>query len=75
MVYQEGNEEPAFDPYKSIQTVKHSTFLGEMDRLYVIRKCVTVQEGMMNATKAAERHREGGLQRRNANPIKALNDI
>ena len=75
MVYQEGNEESAFNPRKSMQTVKHSTFLSEMDRLYVIRNCVTVQEGMMNATKAAERDRDGRLQRRNANPIKALNDI
>ena len=48
-----------------------------MDRLYVIRSCVTVQEGMMNATKAAEGDSESGrgLPGRNANPIKALSDI
>jgi hypothetical protein len=54
-----------------MQTVKHSTFLGRLERLHVIRSCVTVQEGMMNATKAAE----GGLPGRNENPIKALSDI
>ena len=58
-----------------MQTVKHSTFLGRLERLHVIRSCVTVQEGMMNATKAAEGDSEGGLPGRNENPIKALSDI
>jgi len=35
-------------------------FWAGMDRLYVIRSCVTVQEGMMNATKAAQGDSEGG---------------
>jgi len=50
-------------------------FWAGMDRLYVIRSCVTVQEGMMNATQAAEGDSEGGLPGKNENPIKALSDI
>lgn len=69
MVQQAENEELAFNPRKSMQAVKHSTFLGEIDRLYVIRSRVTVQEGMMNATSQLRE-----TERRNANPIKALND-